>query len=166
MERVDKIVEKGTGKVSAKVGKGLAAGIMGTVAITASQMIMMKITGRGPSNTPAEAAGKVLDIEPAGEGERKEENKQKFTNIIHFIYGTSWGAARGVLASAGIKGIPATAIHFGAVWGTAMIMLPALKVAPPVRKWGIKEIAKDAFHHAVYAVAAGLVFDRLNKVKA
>lgn len=158
-------MEKGAGKVSAKIGKGLLAGLAGTAAITASQIVLMKVTGKGPSDSPAKAAEKVLHIEPSGEGETKKKNKKKLTNLVHWFYGTAWGTARGLLGSAGIKGIPATVLQFGAVWGTAMIMLPALKVAPPVKKWGFAEIAKDAFHHAVYAAAAGLVFDRLNRIK-
>lgn len=42
-------------------------------------------------------------------------------------------------------------------------MLPALGVAPPVREWGAKELAVDAFHPSVYVAgtnAAYLLLDR------
>jgi len=41
--------------------------------------------------------------------------------------------------------------------------LPALRVAPPVTKESPKTIMIDGFHHLVYAVAAGMVFDEIKK---
>jgi hypothetical protein len=121
-------------------------------------MIEMKITKRKPSAAPAEAASKVLDVKAASENQKNE-----FSEKVHWAYGTSWGVTRGVLSLAGLKGITATSIHFVSILGTAMVMLPALKVAPPVKEWGWKSILKDAMHHAVYAVAAGLFFDAINE---
>ena len=40
-------------------------------------------------------------------------------------------------------------------------MLPALDVAPPPWESEPEEIAIDAFHHAVYAIATGLAFAAL-----
>lgn len=139
------------------IGKGLIAGAAGTLAITLSQTIEMKITKRKPSDEPAEAAEKVLDIKPV-----TEEDKQKFSQEVHWGYGTSWGIPRGVLSLFGLKGLPATAIHFAAIYSTALVMPTQLKVAPPLKEWTPKELVIDAIHHAVYAIAAGLVFDALS----
>lgn len=167
MGKVDNKIKEEAGKISGKIGKGLLAGLAGTVGITAAQLIDMQLTDREPSTAPAEAAGKVLGVEPRGEtDEKKEINTEKFSNIIHWAYGTSWGATRSLLSFAGIKGWKASVWQFTAIWGTAMFMLPALKVAPPVKKWGLGVIAKDALFHAVYAIVAGYVFDKLNEVKA
>jgi hypothetical protein len=57
----------------------------------------------------------------------------------------------------------ATALHFGAVWGTTLGMLPALQIAPPPQEWGPKELAFDAFHHGVYAVATGMTLRALTR---
>lgn len=138
------------------IGKGLFAGFAGTLAITTSQTIEMKIRGRAPSDSPAEAAGKVLGVQPSG-----EEEKKRFSQIVHFGYGTAWGAVRGILAAAGVPPPIATALHFAAIFGTAMVMLPALKVAPPVSEWGAESIAIDSLHHLVYALATGAAYDRL-----
>jgi hypothetical protein len=35
-------------------------------------------------------------------------------------------------------------------------------VAPPAIFWGTKEIAIDAFHHTVYALATGLAYELLS----
>lgn len=140
------------------IGKGLIAGFIGTIAITGSQMIEMKLTGRSHSDEPAEAADKVLGVEPKG-----EEGKERFSNAVHFGYGTVWGVVRGFINACGIKGPAASVIHCLAVSGAAMTMLPALKVSPPVRKWSAQQIAADSLHHAIYAAVVGLVYDALDK---
>ena len=33
---------------------------------------------------------------------------------------------------------------------------------PPVSKWKPKDIGTDIFHHAVYAIVAGIVFDAID----
>lgn len=138
------------------IGKGLFAGFAGTLAITVSQTVEMKMRGRAPSDSPAEAAGKVLGVQPRG-----EEEKKRFSQIVHLGYGTAWGAVRGALAATGLPAPAATALHFAAIFGTALWMLPALKVAPPVSEWGAEAIAIDGFHHLIYALATGAAYDRL-----
>lgn len=144
--------------ITEAIGKGLVAGLVGTAAMTVSSTVEMKLRGRGGSDAPAQAAGKVLGVEPTGEKEKK-----RFSNVIHWSYGTGWGIARGLIGEAGLRGLPASAVHFAAIWGTALNMLPALEVAPPPQKWGAEEIAIDAFHHAVYAAAAGAAYDAIER---
>jgi hypothetical protein len=145
------------GKIALALGKGIIAGLAGTAAITISQMIEMKITKRKPSDTPAKAVNKVLNVEATD-----EEHKQQFVQEVHWTYGMLWGLGRSMLALAGVKGWGATAIHYGSVWGTEMIMLPSIGISEPVTKWGVKAIAKDGMNHLVYAVAAGLVYDAID----
>ena len=57
------------GEIAASVGKGLFAGVAGTAAMTVSSTLEMKIRDCQASNAPAEAAGKVLSVEPTGESE-------------------------------------------------------------------------------------------------
>ena len=148
----------GIGDTASAVGKGLFAGAAGTVAMTVSSTLEAKLRERGSSSAPADAAGKVLGVQP-----RDEEGQARFSNIVHWAYGTSWGAVRGLLHAAGVDGGKATAVHFATVWGGAQAMLPALDVAPPPWKSPPKEIAIDAFHHAVYAVATGVAFAALER---
>lgn len=151
-------ISSAVGTLGNAIGKGIIAGLAGTAAITIGQMIEMKITRRKPSDVPAKAVTKVLDIKP-----KNPQDKSKFNNEIHWVYGTLWGVARGMLSLMGVRKASASLAHFGAVWATELIMLPSLKVVPPVKKWGAGEVAKDAFHHIVYAVVAGLVFDAIDK---
>lgn len=162
----------------------MIAGFAGTAAITVSQMIAMQLTNRGMSSAPAKVGGKVLGVEPRGKAELEKEkassdqheapqelqeevemNKQVFSQLMHFGYGTGWGLVRGGLDLAQVNGWPATAIHFGAIWGTAQVMLPAANAAKPITKWSARQIVLDVLHHAVYAVAAGVVYDAMNKAE-
>jgi hypothetical protein len=146
------------GDVAASVGKGLFAGVVGTAAMTISSTLEMKIRGRPGSSAPAEAAAKVLGVEPKGEAE-----EARFSNLVHWGYGTSWGAARGLIGTVGLEGPSAAAAHFGVVWGTEQIMLPALGVAPPFWRWGVKEVAIDTLHHLVYAGATSVTYAFLDR---
>lgn len=142
--------------MAAAIGRGLFAGAFGTVAMTISSTIEMKLRGREASTTPADAAEKVLGVEA-----KSDSDEQRFSTLVHFGYGTGWGAVRGILGAAGIAGPTATLLHLALVWGAEQLMLPRLKVAPPVKEWGAEEIAIDGFHHLVYATATGLAFDVL-----
>jgi hypothetical protein len=52
--------------------------------------------------------------------------------------------------------------HGAAIWGSVQITLPALDIAPPAIFWAPQEIAIDAFHHTVYAVATGIAYQLLS----
>ncbi len=145
------------GNLAACVGKGLFAGAFGTVAMTASSTLEMKLRGREASTAPADAAGIVLGVEP-----RDDEGKERFSNLVHLGYGTGWGAARGLIGYAGLDGPLAAAGHLLAVWSAELVMLPKLGVAPPPTKWGGKEVAVDWMHHAVYAVATSAAYQWLD----
>jgi hypothetical protein len=114
------------GDVAASVGEGHFASVVGTAAMTVSSTLEMKIRGRQASSALAQAAGKVLGVEPTGEAEQA-----RFSNLVHWGYGTSWGAVRGLIGASGLEGKEATTAFFGAVWGTEQGMLPTLGVAPP-----------------------------------
>jgi hypothetical protein len=146
------------GDVAGAIGKGLAAGLVGTAAMTVSSTVEMKLRGRKPSTVPADAAAKVLGVAPVGEDE-----KNRFSNIVHWMYGTSEGATRGLLGALGLRGPLATATHLAAVWGSELVALPALGVAPPVTEWGTEEVAIDLWHHVVYATVTSLTYEWLDR---
>ncbi len=146
------------GEVAAAFGKGVFAGVAGTAAMTVSSTLEMKLRDRPGSSTPARAAAKVLGVEPVD-----EEAEARFSNIVHWGYGSAWGGVRGLLAAAGLSGPAATAAHLGAVWGGEQVMLPALDVTPPLTEWGAKEVAIDALHHLVYAGATGIAYSLLDR---
>lgn len=148
---------KTASQIAGALGKGLLAGLAGTVAITLSQMIEMKISGRKPSDAPVKVASQITGITPDNDNQ-----KELLNNGVHFAYGTSWGVVRGLLGLAGLKGLPATLVHFGAIWATEVLMLPKYDVAPPVTEQEPKSVAVDVLHHAVYAIAAGIAYETLD----
>ena len=147
-----------TSQFASAVGKGLVAGLVGTAVMTVASTIEQKLRHREASDAPAEAATKITGIQP-----HSEKEKKRISNITHWTYGTLWGGVRGLIGAAGLHGVAATAVHFAAVWGAALIMLPALRLAPPATKWGAKEVAIDGMHHAVYASAAGTAYELIDR---
>jgi hypothetical protein len=140
------------------VGKGLVAGFAGTAAMTASSTLEAKLRGRAPSSAPARATAKMLGIKEFADGRAAA----RFNDLSHWGYGTSWGIVRGLLAAAGLPPRRATVAHGAAIYGAAQVTLPALEVVPPSVFWPKQEIAIDAFHHAVYAVATGLAYELID----
>ena len=151
-------LSKVVGRFGSALGKGLIAGLVGTAAITLSQAIERKITGKPTNFAPGDAASKALDIEAS-----KMEARKKFSDEVNWVYGTSWGSARGMLSLFGLKGLPATAIHWAAIFYTAITIEPDFEVAPPISEWSKRDIAIFALHHVIYAATAGFVFDAINE---
>jgi hypothetical protein len=144
--------------IASSIGKGLVAGFAGTAAMTVSSTLEARLRGRQPSTAPARATAKALGIASFEDGLAQA----RFNDLSHWGYGTGWGIVRGLLDAAGLPPGKATAAHGAAVWGSAQVMLPALDVAPPSVFWGKEEIAIDAFHHFVYALATGIAYGLLS----
>jgi hypothetical protein len=146
-------------KLAAEIGNGVLAGVAGTAAMTLSSTLEAKLRGRPYSTAPARAAARALGIETFEDGAAYA----RFSNLVHWGYGTGWGVARGVLRTIGIGPRLATPAHFAVLWGSALYTLPKYEVAPPVTEWGAEEVAIDAFHHLVYVSAAALAFELLER---
>jgi hypothetical protein len=147
----------GLGGLGALIGRGFVAGAIGTAAMTVSSTAEMKLRGREASTAPADAAAKLLGIE----GFCDDATKSRFSNAVRWVYGSSWGVPRALLDAAGLSPAAATAAHGGALWGSEQVMLPALGVAPPLWAWGATQVAIDAVHHVVYAVATSVAYEAL-----
>jgi hypothetical protein len=145
-------------KVASSIGKGLVAGFAGTAAMTVSSTLEAKLRGRAPSSAPARATAKVLGIKTFEDAVAEA----RWGDLSHWGYGTSWGVVRGLLDAVGLPPRKATAAHGAAVWGSAQVTLPALDIAPPSVFWTKEEIAIDALHHAIYAVATGIAYELLS----
>jgi hypothetical protein len=144
--------------VAEDVGKGLVAGFVGTAAMTLSSTVEAKLRGRQASSAPARATAKMLGIKSFED----DIAAARFNDLSHWGYGTGWGVVRGLLAAARVPPRAATAAHGAAIYGAAQVTLPALEIAPPVVFWAKKEIAIDAFHHAVYAAGTGIAYELLD----
>jgi hypothetical protein len=151
-------VRSAASNLATAIGKGLVAGFAGTVAMTVSSTLEAKLRGRAPSSAPARATAKALGIKEF----ENEIAKARFNDLSHWGYGTGWGVVRGLLDLVGLPPRKATAAHGAAIYGSAQLTLPALDIAPPAVFWPKEEIAIDAFHHAVYALATGLAYELLS----
>ena len=149
---------KTASKLARVIGKGVVAGLAGTAAMTVSSTVEAKLRGRAFSDAPARATAKVLGIKEFDDARAKA----RFSDLSHWGYGTGWGVARALMREFGLGPKLATPAHFAAIWGGALVMLPALEIAPPVVFWKKEEIAIDVFHHAVYAAATGLAYELLD----
>jgi hypothetical protein len=141
------------------IGKGIVAGMVGTAAMTVSSTIEARLRGRPFSTAPAKAATRALGIEQFDDGAAYA----RFSNLVHWGYGTAWGVARGVMRSLGVSPGLATPAHFAALWGSALYSLPKYEVAPPVTEWAGEDIAIDVFHHLVYIGTTALAYELLTR---
>jgi hypothetical protein len=144
-------------ELATTIGRGLVAGVVGTAAMTVSSTVEAKVRRRPFSTAPADATAKVLGIKEFTD----EAAHSRFSNLVHWGYGTGWGLPRALLGANGRSAARATALHLAALWGSEQVMLPALSVAPPITFWGREEIAIDGFHHAVYALSAAAAYEVL-----
>jgi hypothetical protein len=149
----------GVKRLADAIGRGLLAGAAGTAAMTVSSTLEARLRGREPSTAPAKAATKALGIEAFED----DEAYGRFSNLVHWGYGTGWGVARGLLRLVGFGPRAATAAHLAAIWGSALYTLPKLDAAPPVTEWGAEEVAIDVVHHLVYVSAAAAAFELLER---
>jgi hypothetical protein len=148
------------GALAAAAGVGLAAGLAGTAAMTISSMIEARVLHREPSTAPADAAARLLGVKPEG-----EQSAKRFGTVVHWAYGTSWGAVRGLLGCTRLPAPAASAVHMAVLWGSEQVSLPALGVSPPLTRQDPAEIAIDFWHTAVYAAAAGAAYEALNRTR-
>jgi len=99
------------------LGRGMLAGLAGTVVMTAFQkLIEMPITRRPESYTPADFAEKVLAVHPT-----TREGRRRRNNVTHLALGGMWGAAYGVAAAAGLRGPKVVNAVFGVVYTGDML---------------------------------------------
>lgn len=124
--------------------------------MTISSAIEMKLRGRTASKTPAQAICKSLGLETVN-----EEAQARLNNLVHWGYGTAWGAVRGILEASGLHGPSATVIHFVLISAAEQTLLPQTGVAPPMTEQPAEEIAIDVWHHLVYAEGTGAAYTTL-----
>jgi hypothetical protein len=128
--------------------------------MTASSTIEKSIRKRPPSTVPSEVGGKVLGVQP-----RNPEGKERFSNVMHWQYGSTLGLLRAALGGA-MRDPWAGAAFFGLVWAGEMILIPRLsEETPPATEWGLPEVAIDGWHHLVYAAATSLAFTALVRAR-
>lgn len=140
-----------------EIVRGLLAGLAGTAAMSLSQRIEMKLNGRKPSATPAEALCLLLGFET-----RTEAQEQRLAEEAHWAYGTMWGLGHSVTRP--IPEPARTLVYLAGIWGAGVALLSAARLAPPPTRWRSESLLSDLAHHAVYAGVGSLAYHALQGI--
>jgi len=142
--------------LSTSLGRGLAAGLVGTGVMTAFQrFVEMPLTHREESYAPAELAMKLLPLEPKDAAARRRVNY-----VAHFVLGAGWGVARGAVGRTGLRGPRAVLAVFGAMYSADAVTATTLGVYRPT-EWSALDVAVDVVDKLVLAVAASVAYEVL-----
>jgi hypothetical protein len=142
------------------VARALAAGAAGTAAMTVYQTAVAKLRGSEASTAPAEVGKRVI----RGVFHRRFDESQTplLNNVMHWGYGTGWGAAYALTEGIEAPVLP-RGLAFGTlVWGASLLELPAMKLAPPVWDYPAAELAFDVSAHLVYGIAVAAAYHALS----
>ena len=133
--------------------KGLLAGLAGTIALTISESLEMKVTKRPPSDVPGQVGSKVAGIQPKSEQEMK-----RLSGWVHWIHGISLGLVYGLLSLLGLNTLANIVLFFALVWGGDVLLYKALGIAAFPWHWKANEIMPDLLNKGVYAIVTGITF--------
>ncbi len=131
------------------VGLGLAAGVVGTIALTIAETVEMRITGRESSTIPGQVGAKLSGRDP----QTHPAVVQRLNPIVHWIHGISLGAVRGLLDFAGLGALAATVVFYALVWGGDALLYRTLGLAPAPWKWERRALLTDLYGKGVLALA-------------
>jgi hypothetical protein len=137
--------------------RGMAAGAVGTVAMTLAEQVDMTVTGRESSDVPGRVGAHLLPGRDPG----SPVDVASLNTPVHWVHGITMGAVRGALDSAGVHGPAATAAHFALVWGGDAALYKALGIADAPWEWSASQLVSDVTGKGVYAVVTGAVYDKL-----
>lgn len=155
------------------IGRGVAAGLAGTAAMTAWQEAAARLRRhteprmlradedpwlRAPA--PARLAKRVLEGVTGHEVPR--ERIPLLTNAVHWGYGTSLGAVY-ALAANGRRPAPAGVAFGTGVWAFSYLTLVPLGLYDWPWRYSLRTIAKDVSYHLVYGTGTAAAFAALGR---
>ncbi|HXF30820.1 MAG TPA: hypothetical protein VN522_04790 [Solirubrobacterales bacterium] len=142
------------GFVSA-AGVGVAAGVVGTAAMTSAQVWLYGLTGGQASEAPGKVGERMLGVKV------RKEQRPALNTAMHVLYGSSWGKVFGLALGRGERAPgPAQGFAFGAgVWGVSLAMLPALGLAEAPWKQSPAALAQDLGFHLIYGAATAAAYE-------
>lgn len=140
------------------LSRAALAGAAGTTAMTVSQRLEMRMTGREGSDVPRQVAQGLTGVEPT------DPQVQKLTSTgMHWAHGISGGAARALIGRAGARGLPAAALLFGGLWTMDATLYRALGIADLPWRWSGQDVATDLLHKGLYAAVTSAVYEGLDR---
>ena len=147
--------------LAAALGRGVAAGLGGTVVMTAFQkFVEMPITGRGESYAPASFVEKVLPV-----ARRRGKRRRAINYATHFGIGAAWGASHGLAEHAGLRGQRAVGTVFAAVYTGDALLNIALGLYKPW-EWSAQDWVIDVGEKLLLAQATGFLYELMDPTAA
>ncbi len=140
------------------VARGVAAGAVGTAAMTVSELLEMAVSGREASKVP----GKVGAHLTPGKDPGLDADVEQLNTAVHWVHGVTMGGLRGALDLAGLRVPQASIAHFALLWGGDAVLYRVLGIAEVPWRWTIDELATDLLHKGVYAAATGAAYEALS----
>ena len=147
------------------VTQGLLAGAIGTAVFTAFQMATGKAGGNEQPKDWSEAPEPAQVGQRVAEGVFKEEvpleKAGTLTQVVHWLYGTGWGAVYGLIEESVQKPVASGVALTGAVVAADYTLLPAMKLYKPPWRYPATTIPKDFATHLVHGLATAAAYRAL-----
>jgi hypothetical protein len=138
---------------------GALAGAAGTAAMTLTEKLEQRFTGRPGSYVPAHTLERLLGLE-----EKPDADRVGLNHAMHWGTGLIVGAVRGVMAQAGLRGPRASMLmHLPVRLTTDQTLENATGVGAPPWTWPRDERILDTAEKGIYSLVTGLVADALTR---
>jgi uncharacterized membrane protein YagU involved in acid resistance len=143
------------------IARGIAAGILGTAAMTAAQVLPSG--GSDDDSEPSwdEAPVPAQVARKIGEGVfgRKVSAAKipLLTNVMHWGYGTGWGVVYSAVRRGESTRPLRTGLLFGlGVWAMSYVQLVPMGLYEPPWEYSPKDIAMEVGYHVAYGAGVGV----------
>jgi hypothetical protein len=165
-------------RIAGALGRGVAAGLVGTGFMTAWQELAAKLktSSRGsvaapqpPEDPWEEASAPAKVAKRIGEGvfhkHVSPERIPMLTNAMHWGYGTGWGTVYGLAAGSARKspGLAAGAGFGSVVWMMSYVQLVPMGLYDPPWKIPPGGLALDLSYHLVYGTSVASAYRLLRR---
>ena len=165
--------------LAAVVG-GFLAGAVGTVSMDTIRYLRYRRAGGEDSwlaweFAPVESWDKAPDpgqvakrvIEGFTQRELPDRWAWLTSTIMHWGFGSAWGALYGVLAGSARRPNPLYGVPFSTVvWASGYLLLPEAGLYKPIWEYDAKTLASDLSAHLGYGAGTGTAFWLFVKIRA
>ena len=136
--------------------RGMAAGLVGTAAMTLAEKVEQQFTGRPNSYVPARTLGRLI-----GRRVGEDDHCVGMNWAMHWGQGILLGAVRGLMAKHGMRGPFGSFLFMKVRLFNDQMLENATGVGAPPWTWPNDEQALDLVHKGVYAFVTGALADHL-----
>jgi hypothetical protein len=163
------------------IARGLVAGAVGTVAMDLVWFARYKRAGGEQGFWAWETGADVKkwdDVSAPGQVGRRlaevflqrdlpDEWARATNNVVHWAYGTGWGAQYGIVAGSVRRTPWWSGLAFASVvWLSGYVVLPLAKVYRPLWEYDAKTLSKDFSAHVAYGNGTANAFAVLARLNA